>query len=193
MGRTRKGMQSFKLGQVQGSRLERLSTCKLPPFFERRCLLPGACLWWPARTSLPHPLLGMPHMLLALPRRHDQFRILEYRLHKRWRIAGRGFLHVAAVIARNLEEQPLGDDRARPLFGQVTRGSLLSAVLDQEPCGARFSRARAQPDEHPCPLQLLSAQSELEIALLQSRVDIGRFGLPGSVVPDHDRAAAVLA
>src|SRR5262249_35169336 len=101
------------------------------------------------RTSLPHPLPGVPNVLLAFPLRKDQLRILENRFQKRRRIAGGGLLHIAAFVACDLEEQAVGDDRSRLLFGDVPRGSRLVAVLDQKPGRARFARTRAQPDEHP--------------------------------------------
>src|SRR4051794_13327150 len=66
-------------------------------------------------------------------------------------------------------------------------------ALDQQPVGALAPLAiMAQPHKHPTALQLLAGQCKFELALAQR---LGRIPVrsPEATVPQHNRAAAVLA
>ena len=68
------------------------------------------------------------------------------------------------------------------------------AVLDEEPRGPCLARpVTARADEGPRTAQLPAVQRELELAPAQGLVHVGHLRLPAPAVPDHDRAAAVLA
>src|ERR1700757_4661947 len=65
-------------------------------------------------------------------------------------------------------------------------------ALDQEPVIALLARLAVHPHEVPAPVQLLAVKLELEMALLQAPVRISDRR-PRAIVPDDDRAAAILA
>ena len=67
-----------------------------------------------------------------------------------------------------------------------------SVCLDQQPVVALFARPPVHAHQMPAALQLLAVECEVEVALWQALVRIV-FRLPGAAVPDHHRAAAVLA
>src|SRR5207247_8465311 len=46
-------------------------------------------------------------------------------------------------------------------------------------------------NQHPGTCQLFSTQGELQLSGAECSVDIGDFGRPRSVVPQHDRATSV--
>ncbi|MHC2538449.1 hypothetical protein ACVJMY_008018 [Bradyrhizobium diazoefficiens] len=65
-------------------------------------------------------------------------------------------------------------------------------MLDQQPVGALAAIAIvAHADQHPASVQLFAVQRELQVAL--PKTTLGIIGLPGAAVPQHDRAAAILA
>ena len=56
---------------------------------------------------------------------------------------------------------------------------------------ARAGIAAARAHEHPRSLQLVSVQRELQVALLQRRIDVVHFRRPRSAVPEHHDSGAV--
>ena len=65
-------------------------------------------------------------------------------------------------------------------------------MFDQQPVFSAVAGAAAHANERPTALQFLAVEAEFEFALLQSFFGVD-FWFPGALVPDHDRAAAVLA
>src|SRR5207249_7544190 len=78
----------------------------------------------------------------------------------------------------------LEDILARP-GGRVIR-------LDQQPVVALFTGAGFQPDQMPAPMQLVALELEIDMAFLHAFGRIA-FRNPLAVIPDDDRAAAILA
>ncbi len=74
---------------------------------------------------------------------------------------------------------------------------LVVALLEEQPVVlVLLVRPALDTDEHPAAAQLLALQAELELALAIGPLRIGGalpVGIPAAPVPDHDRAAAVLA
>ena len=66
------------------------------------------------------------------------------------------------------------------------------AMLDQQPVLAAVAGTAAHANERPTSLEFLAVEAEFEFALLQSFFGVD-FRLPGALVPDHYRAAAVFA
>src|SRR6266702_886343 len=65
-------------------------------------------------------------------------------------------------------------------------------MLDQQPVGALAASAIvAHAHEHPAAVQLVAVQRELEVTLLEAA--FGIIGFPSAAVPQHHRAAAILA
>src|SRR5277367_2796730 len=107
------------------------------------------------------------------------------------RIAGGSFFDIAAAIARDLGKKLVTDDGTRFFDGDVFRGSVLIAMLDEQP---RFSGAAApavRAHQHPGALQLFAVKTDLEVALCERGVHVGRFRRPGAFVPDHHGAATI--
>ena len=97
------------------------------------------------------------------------------------------------------EAVPSCGGRSRPSASFSARMSSASAgraalvlVLDQEPVRVRLPRIGLHAHEMPLALQLLAGQVELEMSFLVAErgIEVGR---PRALVPDHHRAAAVLA
>ena len=106
----------------------------------------------------------------------------------------RGSLRGALAARRDLLHAAAGDDTpvslARDLSGPVRRGV---GVLDQEPqILALVAPPAAHAHEHPLALEPLAVQAELEVALGIALVRVGQR-LPAPGVPEHHRAAAILA
>jgi hypothetical protein len=67
-------------------------------------------------------------------------------------------------------------------------------VLDQQPTWSLFALAALHTHQHEAALQPLAVEDDLQVALLQALVRVGPgFRLPIAAVPEHHRAAAVLA
>jgi hypothetical protein len=134
----------------------------------------------------------VPHGLLAPgPGRRDELGVRHHLPEQRGRVAVGGLLDVASLVARDLEQEPAGDDRARLLLRDVLRAGVLVPMLDQEPRGPLLAPA-PRADQDPGAVELLAVQGELELALLQGGVHVVDLRSPGAPVPDHHRAAAVL-
>jgi pyrimidine operon attenuation protein/uracil phosphoribosyltransferase len=78
----------------------------------------------------------MPDRRILLPRALELFRVREELLDFANGIARRRLLDVAALVDRDLRQQPIRDDGARVGFRDVLVGDEVVAVLDQEPRGA---------------------------------------------------------
>ena len=77
-------------------------------------------------------------------------------------------------------------------FAAAVLGELV-AMLDQQPVVAPgFELIVLHPHQHPAAMQFLAVQAEFEIALGQHLVGVA-FRRPGAAVPQHHRAAAILA
>lgn len=99
------------------------------------------------------------------------------------------------LLARDRLDAAAGRSRVRPLredVRRIGRPRRLVVRLEQQPVLVLLARLRAQAHEMPLAFQLLAVQLELQMAFLEaeSRIELGR---PRAFVPDHDRAAAVLA
>ena len=66
---------------------------------------------------------------------------------------------------------------------------LISSQLRPSP--PERSPAPAGADEHPRALQLVAVERELEVALLQRRIDVVDFRRPRALIPQHHDAGAV--
>ncbi len=66
-------------------------------------------------------------------------------------------------------------------------------VLDQEPVVALLALAALHAHQHPRALQPLAVQGELQVALAPAWRSRVALGLPVAAIPQHHRAAAVLA
>ena len=113
-----------------------------------------------------------------------------------------GLLRVPDVVlfGGDLFEGAAGDGGVGLLVGDgLVFGAALEGVvlLDEQPVGlgGLLPARAAHAYEHPLALHLCAVEFELEFAVAQCRGHILKAGLgmPGSLVPDHDRAAAVLA
>ena len=93
-------------------------------------------------------------------------------------------------------EQAVRDDRARrPSSATSSPLAALVAVLDQEP-GAASPSPAARPACARAPTSrasFLPSSANLSSPFCERRVDVGRLRRPRAAVPDHHRAAAVLA
>ena len=102
--------------------------------------------------------------------------------------------HPVLLAADRLDAAP-GRGRVR-LLGEdvrrIGRPRRLVVGLEQQPVLGLLARLGFHAHEMPLAFQLLAVQVELEMALLVAErgIEIGR---PRALVPDHDRAAAVLA
>ena len=74
---------------------------------------------------------------------------------------------------------------------QSSRCLISSQLATVAAAAARARIAAAGPHEHPRSLQLVAVQRELQVALLQRRVDVVDFGRPRAAVPEHHDAGAV--
>ncbi len=97
----------------------------------------------------------------------------------------------------DLLDAAAGDRAVRGFVGDggIAGGALVLVVLlDKQPVVlAFFAEAVAlHADERPVAVQLLPMKDEFELALAQPLINIGHR-LPGSLIPDHHRAAAILA
>src|SRR6202042_908024 len=97
----------------------------------------------------------------------------------------------------NLFHGAAGDDAVGGFVGdgRIVGGALILVVLlDEQPVIFAFlaEAVALHADERPVAVQLLSVEDEFELALAQALVHILN-GLPGALIPNHDRAAAVLA
>ena len=66
-------------------------------------------------------------------------------------------------------------------------------MFNQQPRSAFAPAEPSRAHEHPRAFQFGAVQRELQITLLQCRVHIGHFRRPRAAVPNHHRAAAILA
>ena len=91
---------------------------------------------------------------------------------------------------------PLGEDAVGFLLGNwLVAGLLLVLVvfLNQQPVRLGFvGRPAAHAHQNPFAVQLLAVKHKLEVALGQALIRVA-YRLPGSFIPQHHRAAAVLA
>src|SRR5262249_53188877 len=65
------------------------------------------------------------------------------------------------------------------------------AMLDEQPAAPALIAARSH--QYPRASELLAGERELEVALGEALRDVVDLRRPRAAVPDHDRAAAVLA
>ena len=135
----------------------------------RRLLRLGDCSGVDGRLA-PALLLGLSDFALA--RRPDAIVLAADRLDA---APGRGRMRL------------LGEDVRR-----IGRPCRLVVGLEQQPVLVLLARLWLHAHEMPLAFQLLAGQVELEMALLVAErgIEIGR---PRALVPDHHRAAAVLA
>src|SRR5277367_5301965 len=109
------------------------------------------------------------------------------------RIAGGSFFDIAAAIARDLGKKLVTDDGTRFFDGDVFRGSVLIAMLDEQP---RFSGAAApavRAHQHPGALQLFAVKTELEVALCGRAVHVRRLRRKAALIPFTKGAANEVA
>ena len=131
-------------------------------------------------------VLHLVHPPVALRRRRHELRQLhvgavEGVARKPPVAAGRYLVHGAARAHARAEA---GD------AGLVLHVPVL--LLDEEPVVSVLARLGLQPHEHPGALEAPAVQHELQLAVAQARLDVAeRF--PEPLVPEHHRAAAVLA
>src|SRR5262245_33332021 len=108
---------------------------------------------------------------------------------------GHEWLGAAALAGRDLIHAASGCNRA--VLGKESICILAFeavAMLDEEPVVALLAWAALHAHEYPAAPELLSGDSEFQIALSQCRADAGRpFRHPEPAVPEHDGAAAVFA
>ena len=81
----------------------------------------------------------------------------------------------------------------RPPRVRLARPRLLVTLLDEQPLVLLVAPGAARVHQHPAAPQPLAVQPELELALLEARAGVVAERLPGAGVPQHHRAAAVLA
>src|SRR5262249_18200226 len=99
------------------------------------------------------------------------------------------------LALRDLVERPLGGRRPRRLFEDVRRARRarrLVVRLDQQPGVLAFTGAPMQAHQIPAPVQLLAVEPKRETAFAIARLRVA-FRIPAAAVPDHHRAAAILA
>ena len=105
---------------------------------------------------------------------------------------GFGLRPLPAAISSMLRPEATERSCARMLVA-VAFALIAVVPLDQQPVGALAALAvMAQAHEHPAALQLLADQREFELALAQRLGGIAVRG-PEAAVPQHHRAAAILA
>ncbi len=101
------------------------------------------------------------------------------------------------VRSGDLLHSATGDRAVRRFVGDgwIVGGALeLIVLLDEQPVVLAFlaEAVALHADERPVAVQLLPVEDEFELPLAQAFVDIGHR-LPGSLIPHHHGAAAVLA
>ena len=99
------------------------------------------------------------------------------------------------LLRRDLFHGPAGGGAVRHLLQNIRIGFLageLVAALDQKPRLLPLAGPRVHAHQMPMAVKLVAVQLEVEMALLHGlvRVFVRR---PGALVPDHHRAAAILA
>ena len=100
-----------------------------------------------------------------------------------------------ALALRDLLDRAAAHHRLRHLLQDIRVLGVarrLVARLDQQPACLLFVRPSAHADQMPGPVELLALELEGETALLEPLVRIA-FRIPATAVPDHHRAAAILA
>ncbi len=100
-----------------------------------------------------------------------------------------------AAPVRDFVHRSPGGGRVRHLLENVRRrfGSCVFVVgLDEQPRLLAFAWPLLHAHEVPAALQFLAVQSEFEVALLEAELRV-IFRLPAAAIPDHHRAAAILA
>src|ERR1700682_683047 len=105
----------------------------------------------------------MPDGLPAPLRGRQELRILRELAEERRRIARRRLLEIAALVARDLDQDAIRDHGARLLFRDVAGAGELVAVLDEEPPRAALSSAGPHPHEDPGASKLLPLAWQLEV------------------------------
>ena len=136
----------------------------------------AADVWSSSRfcsSATPHPAWRG-----VLPRQHE----------------GRRSLPLPSAICSIV--RPEATDLSLRIAASPSSRRPLVLVLDQQPVVALAAAVAVvlQPHQHPAALQLVTGQDELQLALAQRRVDVvGAFGQPEAAVPQHHRAAAILA
>ena len=102
------------------------------------------------------------------------------------------------LVGGDLLERAAGDDGGG--FGVGDGGGFGSALkvvvlLNKEPVGLGLFGARGHANERPLAMHLGAVHGEFELAVAQAGVYVFMPGLrsPGALVPEHDRASAVLA
>ncbi len=133
---------------------------------------------------------GRPVVVLRLVRSPDALRPGP-------RLAGHEPRRPPALAGGDLLHGPAGRHRGGLALHQRVAVALhrpAVVVLDQQPVVPLLPLAALHPHQHEAALQPLAVQDDLQVALLQALVRVGpRFGLPVAAVPQHHRAAAVLA
>src|SRR5271168_99193 len=81
------------------------------------------------------------------------------------RIACGSFFDVTAAIARDLGKKFITDDGARSFDGHVFRGSVLIAMLDEQPRFPGTATPAMGANEHPGTVQLFAVKIDLQVAL----------------------------
>src|SRR5439155_1286968 len=142
----------------------------------------------PRRPSPARGRARRPAWPASASRRSERSRGLRGRAG---RIGARGLLqlaHAGAGRARDAGHGAARDDGLGLGEREVLRGvGVLIAMLDEQPLAVPHAH------QHPRALHLLAVQPHLEVALGECLVHVGALGLPRAAVPDHHRAAAVLA
>src|SRR5690606_31802992 len=87
-----------------------------------------------------------------------------------------------------------GADALHELLQHVAPRRLfaLLAVLDHQPVLALLAVPGAHAHQRPLALEPLSGEPEDDLAFLEPLVEVAD-GFPGAAIPQHDRAAAILA
>src|SRR5260370_28150866 len=67
-------------------------------------------------------------------------------------------------------------------------------MIDEQPTGAfRAAEAGLGTNQDPRSTKLFSMESEFQISVTKSSVDIRNFGSPSTSIPEHDGTASILA
>ena len=107
-------------------------------------------------------------------------------------------LRLAALAGGDLIHRAPGCDGGHVLIEDcraVLSHRMVVMVLDQQPIGALATVAVVtHPNEHEASVQPLAVQHELEVALLHRLFRrLAALRLPVAPIPEHDRAATILA